>query len=628
MTRSTERSDINVNHLNPEVWQRANRHLVRKAIAEFSHEQVLQPEPVGAPGRDGWQRYRLVSDDQQAIYEFEAQRMPLRHWRMDARSIEKRVEGRLAALDALQFIIEFKQTMGFKPELLPIYLEEISSTLYGAAYKLTNGRRASAALVDAEFQEIEAAMSEGHPGFVANNGRVGFDAIDYTAYTPETGARFAVVWLAVSRAHAEFNAISGLSHEQLLEEELGPQRLAGFHDQLRAMNLRPDDYWLMPAHPWQWTNKLAIGFAAEVANRNIVFLGHSDDEYQAQQSIRTFFNVSRPTRRYVKTSLSILNMGFMRGLSPYYMSGTPAINEWVHGVVQQDASLRDYGFTVLREVASIGYRNRYLESAVDKDSAYRKMFSALWRESPLPLLKPGQKLMSMTALAHVDAQGEALLALLIQRSGLDAKTWVRRYLRAFLAPMLHCFYAHDLVFMPHGENLILVMENHVPVRALMKDIAEECAVFDDVERLGERIGRIAVEMPDEFKLLFLFIDIFDGFFRHVQQVLADAGCMDAEAFWALVAECGHQYQRAHPQFAAKYERFDLFTPTFEHSCLNRLQLWNNTHMLNLADPASGLKFAEPLENPIAAFRRPSSVGSRGVEGVAAQPGRSGECVPV
>jgi siderophore synthetase component len=296
-------------------------------------------------------------------------------------------------------------------------------------------------------------------------------------------------------------------------------------------------------------------------------------------------------------------MGFMRGLSPYYMSGTPAINEWVHAVVTQDASLQDYGFMVLREVASLGYRNRYLESAVDKDSAYRKMFSALWRESPLPLLAPGQKLMSMTALVHVDAKGEALVAHLIQRSGLDAATWMRRYLRAFLAPMLHCFYAHDLVFMPHGENLILVMQNHVPVRALLKDIAEECAVFDDVSRLGERIGRIAVEMPDEFKLLFLFIDVFDGYFRHLQQVLVEAGCMQADEFWGLVAECAHDYQRAHPQFAAKYERFDLFTPTFEHSCLNRLQLWNNTHMLNLADPASGLKFAEPLANPIAGFRR-------------------------
>ena len=32
-----------------------------------------------------------------------------------------------------------------------------------------------------------------------------------------------------------------------------------------------------------------------------------------------------------------------------------------------------------------------------------------------------------------------------------------RYLDAYLAPLLHCFYAHDLAFMPHGENVILVL---------------------------------------------------------------------------------------------------------------------------------------------------------------------------
>src|SRR5687767_15574341 len=97
----------------------------------------------------------------------------------------------------------------------------------------------------------------------------------------------------------------------------------------------------MPTHPWQWFNKLSIAFAAHVAQRDIVCLGHSEDHYQPQQSIRTYFNVGHPERHYVKTSLAILNMGFMRGLSPYYMSGTPAINEWIHALVEGDATLRE-----------------------------------------------------------------------------------------------------------------------------------------------------------------------------------------------------------------------------------------------------------------------------------------------
>ena len=72
----------------------------------------------------------------------------------------------------------------------------------------------------------------------------------------------------------------------------------------------------MPVHPWQWENKLAVTFAAEIAQQHIIHLGTGADNYQAQQSIRTFFNRSTPDRCYVKTALSVLNMGFMRGLSP------------------------------------------------------------------------------------------------------------------------------------------------------------------------------------------------------------------------------------------------------------------------------------------------------------------------
>jgi siderophore synthetase component len=605
------------NHLTPEVWAAVNRHLVRKAIAEFSHEQVLQPQPCGAVGEDGQQPYRLDVPEGRIRYRFQARLLPLRHWCVEAASIVKTVEGQEAPLDALQFVIELKQVLGLKPELLPIYLEEISSTLYGAAYKRKHARWSSAELADAEFQTVEASMTEGHPGFVANNGRIGFDAKDYVAYAPEAGGRFQVVWLAVRKSHAEFNCLSTLTHELLLTEELGEARLAAFRARLRELGEDPQHYWLMPAHPWQWHNKLAIGFAADIAARHIVYLGPSDDLYQAQQSIRTFFNVSRPQRRYVKTSLSILNMGFMRGLSPYYMSGTPAINEWIHARLDPDPVLRRHGFSMLREVASIGYRNRYLESAIEGDSPHKKMFSALWRESPMQQLQSGERLMSMTALLHIDARGDSLLACLIRRSGLAPHAWLRRYLRVYLVPLLHCFYAHDLVFMPHGENLILVLRDHVPVRALLKDIAEECALLEPNETLPDKVRRIAIAMPDEHKLLGLFIDVFDGFFRHLQQVLAEAGCCSAREFWSLVADSVREYQASQPALADKFRRHDLFQPKFAHSCLNRLQLWNTTHMLNLGDPSSGLKFAEPLDNPLAAVR---TAPPQALNPPAAQPG--------
>ncbi|QPF72392.1 IucA/IucC family siderophore biosynthesis protein [Roseateles sp. DAIF2] len=594
-------------HLTPEVWAQANRLLLRKAIAEYAHELIVEPQALG-PAADGFERYRLASDDGRSVYEFEARRLALRHWFIRAESLQRRVDGAEQALDALQFIIECRQRLGIREELLPIYLDEISSTLFGSAYKRNRpDAPSSEQLVDEpDFQRIEAAMIEGHPGFVANNGRLGFTAIDYRAYAPETGSELRVLWLAVHKEHASFASISSLSQQQLLEEELGRETLQRFTALVAAQGVDPADYHFMPAHPWQWFNKLSIAFAGYVAQRKIICLDYSEDRYTAQQSIRTYFNQSDRRKRYVKTSLSILNMGFMRGLSPYYMSGTPAINEYIKGLVDADPVLRAYGFTMLQEVASIGFRNFYYEAAIPVDTPYKKMFSALWRESPLPLLKPGERLMTMAALLHVDKDGRALLPALIRRSGLAPEVWLRRYLDVYLTPLLHCFYRYELTFMPHGENLILVLDEcHAPVRAIMKDIAEECAILNLEARQGlpEKVERLAVDVPEHFKILGIFIDVFDGVLRHINQVLVEHGVCDEDAFWSTVADSVSDYQQTHPELAAQFARYDIFAPEFLHSCLNRLQLGNNVQMVNLADPASSLKMAGNLPNPIARFRR-------------------------
>lgn len=596
-----------VSHLEPAVWAKVNRLLVRKAIAEYAHEVVITPAAQGAADADGWTRYRIDADTPNCHYTFDGQPMALRHWRIDPASIERVLDGASVPLDALTFINDFKHTLGIPADKLPVYLDEISSTLFGAAYKHNPQAPSAEALLEADFQTYEWAMIEGHPGFVANNGRLGFDAEDYRAFAPETGSRFAVIWLAVHRDNAHFASIPGLDYEAHMASELGEARLAAFRQALAQADVAPEDYLYMPAHPWQWFNKLSIAFAADVANRKIIPLGYSDDLYTAQQSVRTYFNASQPDKCYVKTSLSVLNMGFMRGLSPYYMAGTPAINAFLDGLINDDATLRGYGFSILREVASVGYRNRYYEAALETDSPYKKMLSALWRESPLGKLREGERLMTMAALLHTDPQGDALLPALIRRSGLSARTWLRQYLRAYLEPLMHCFYAHDLVFMPHCENLILVLEGHTVARVFMKDIAEESAILNKDAVLPEGIQRLAVDVPEDYKLLGIFIDVFDGVFRHMAQILVEGGSCSEDDFWQVVADSAHDYQAAHPELQHKFARYDFFAPDFLHSCLNRLQLKNNLQMVNLADPASSLTMAGSLPNPMAGRARSANV---------------------
>ncbi|MFJ9685032.1 IucA/IucC family protein [Streptomyces bacillaris] len=584
-----------VAHLSPGRWATANRLLVRKALAEFSHERLLTPVPVGED------RYTLRSDDAGTEYRFTARLFALDHWQIEAESITRHRHGSEVPLDALEFFIELRVALGLSDDVLPVYLEEVSSTLAGTAYKLTKEPATSRQLVAAGFQAVETGMTEGHPCFVANNGRIGFGVDEYRAYAPEAASPVRLVWLAAHRDRATFTVGAGLDYGTLIADELSEETRERFAATLRALGLDPEAYLLLPVHPWQWWNKLAVTFAGELAERRLVVLGEGEDAYLAQQSIRTFFNTDHPAKHYVKTALSVLNMGFMRGLSAAYMEATPAINDWLAALIERDTLLTGARFSIIRERAAIGYHHRAYEAATAKGSPYRKMLAALWRESPVAALEPGERVATMASLLHTDHEGRSVAGALIEESGLDAQVWLRHYLDAYLVPVLHSFYAYDLVYMPHGENVILVVEDGTVTRTVFKDIAEEIAVMDPDAVLPPKVDRIRAEVPEDMKLLSVFTDVFDCFFRFLGAGLATEGILDEDTFWRTVAECVRDYQEAVPYLADKFKQYDLFAPEFALSCLNRLQLRDNQQMVDLNDPAGALQLVGRLKNPIAAY---------------------------
>ena len=588
-------------NLKPKVWEYVNRQLVKKAMEELAHELLLYPKLQFQ--KNTISQYLLIADNGTSRYEFHAKRYALDHWEVIPDSIVKYENGiATTTLDAVHFIWEFNERLQIPDSLLSTYIEEITSTLYSAAYKYTHESFTSQELISKDFQTIEHAMTEGHPCFIANNGRIGFDASEYLLYAPETHQTFELIWLAGHKRNTTFTAIQGFEYTSLMQKELGAKMLVTFNTKLQKMGLNMEEYLFIPVHPWQWNHKIQQLFAADIIQRDLVVLGTGPDAYSAQQSIRTLYNQTNPKKCYTKTALSILNMGFVRGLSAYYMKSTPAITIWITELLGKDSYLQKTGFTMLQEAATIGYENaRY--SILGEATIHNKLLAALWRESPHSKIKKNQQLMTMASLLHVDYSGGAFVAEVIRASGLDTADWITRYLQGYLSPLLHCFYQYEVLFMPHGENVIMVLENHIPVKILMKDITEEVIVFDKSIVLPEKVQRLYTETSDTMKILAIFTDVFDCFFRFMAPILETNLAFAESEFWKLVAACIYEYQDMHPQLRAKFDRYDLFVPEFDRCCLNRLQLKNTKQMLDLAAPIDSLQLVGKLENPIAPYRR-------------------------
>ena len=605
-------------HLNSGAFAVVQRHLVAKALSEFAHERLIHPVNLGEDGGvaangsahagggaasangedDAWE----LNIDGASRYTFTARVLPLEHWVIDEASITRWRDGSEVPLDAQELVVELQDALAIPEDLISTYLEELASTLAGAAYKLEDaraGRRPDAqTLADADFQTTEAAMTEGHPGFLANNGRIGFGLSDFRTWAPENGKLNRIEWVAVRRDLSHLSLGVGLDEESHLGEALSEAERDLFGSRIRAAGQDPADFHLMPIHPWQADHRLAITFAADIARGDLLPLGEGVDKHQAQQSLRTFFNHSRTGAPYVKVALAVQNMGFLRGLSPKYMRDTPAINDWVADLIASDDTFAEAGFRVLRERAALGYTGDVYHQTKETNP-HRKMLAALWRENPVEQIEPGQKLITMAALLHRDHQGVSLAGELISASGLSAGAWARSYLRAYLKPLVHALLAHDLVFMPHGENLILVLDEHTVTGAFMKDIGEEVAVLGH-RQLPADVERIRAVVSGEEKALSVFTDMFDGVLRHLSGILDADGLLPADRFWAIVAETLDDYEAEHPEAARGVSGdVDLRADHFAHSCLNRLQLKNTKQMVDIGNQAESLLYAGTMPNPVA-----------------------------
>src|SRR5690606_28727494 len=152
-------------------------------------------------------------------------------------------------LAALDFFTELQKSLGLSDEVLPVYLEEISSTLSGTCYKLTKPPVTAAELARADFQTVESSMTEGHPCFVANNGRLGFGAHEDRASEAAAADSGRRERLAAHRSRAALTAGARSEHESFGRGAPGAGTGERLHGVLRRQGLDPADYLCIPVRP-------------------------------------------------------------------------------------------------------------------------------------------------------------------------------------------------------------------------------------------------------------------------------------------------------------------------------------------------------------------------------------------
>ncbi|WP_329123931.1 IucA/IucC family protein [Streptomyces sp. NBC_01465] len=557
--------------LNRDVWDRAAGRLLAKMLGAFAYEELIEPVPVASPAGDD--RHSFLLDDD-SLLTFRARRGSYGHWHIDPDSVE--VQGRPFG-DPLQFLVRARRVLALDGATLGHLVRELTATLAADA-RLDHTALPVARLADLDYAQLEGHQT-GHPWLVLNKGRLGFSATDAARWTPEARRPTRLPWIAVTTELASYRGVPGLATpDRLYSRELDAPTRASFTAVLRARGLDPDQYLYLPVHPWQWHETILPLFAPAVAHNAIVPL-HSDGDLRLpQQSIRTFLNTSRPDRHTVKLPLSILNTLVWRGLPTERTLAAPAVTTWVQGLRDGDAYLRDECRVILLgEVASVAVQHPLYDQLPEVPYQYRELLGAIWREPLEGHLAPGERARTLASLLHTDPEGRAFTAELVARSQLAPTVWLRRLFAALLPPLLRFLYRYGTVFSPHGENAIVVFDDHdVPVRLAIKDFVDDVNVsaepLPEHDSMPEDVRAILLTEDPSFLTQFIHSGLFIGVFRFLAPLCEDQLGVPESEFWSLVRAEILRHQARFPELKDRYETFDLLTPRLERLSLNRNRL--------------------------------------------------------
>ncbi|MCY4045321.1 MAG: GNAT family N-acetyltransferase [Cellvibrionales bacterium] len=604
-TEAAFRAIVNKKHIKKEpfgnkdkgVYQKVARFLIRKMLSEFAHERMIQPVEIS---RD---IYCVETDNPSVKYLFSAKKMPLDHWLIDVDSIRRHSYGTDSGdLHVKDIVLDFSRSFSMTRQSLDDYKQEIQRTFYSLCFKCRNQLPIQDILVG-DYTLVEQSMIEGHPVFIANSSRRGFDREDYLKYSPEAAEPFALIWVAVSKSFSLMNCLTELTYDSFVEDEIDQIERERLENLLRREGVLPKDYYYVPVHPWQWKNKIEKEFIKEQIYQDIVYLGETDEKYLPQQSIRTLLSTSQGTKRYIKVALSITNMGGLREFGPDDVNSAAPVSEFLLSLLGNDSVIRALPFEILAEEIAIGYFDEPQHFKVHTDVPKFNSLACLYRENPLAALEKHQTLRSMASLLYVDFDGHALLPEIINASGLSINEWLKCYFSVYLTPLVHCFYRHKIKFRPHGENVILVFENNIPVKSYIKDLVDEVSISGlNQDQLDDNLNLLSLDISPDIEMLEFFTTVFDGFFRFITAILFESFGFAPDDFWLLVAKHLTNIFEQYPEYKSQFSDYDFFCKEFKHLCLNRLQMRNCYMMINTENNRSkSLTIAGLMQNPLADY---------------------------
>nr|WP_255490809.1 IucA/IucC family protein [Spartinivicinus marinus] len=314
------------------------------------------------------------------------------------------------------------------------------------------------------FEQAEQGLIAGHSVHPAPKSREQFSESDARLFTPEHQTQFALYWFAVSPSIA----ITDSTGQYEINERI--QQLLTADTQLSEAILDkvPDNYLLLPVHPWQAKLLLNIRDIQQYQEKGLlVNLGAIGANWYPTSSTRSLYSPGLPYM--LKFSLSVKLTNSIRNLS---------LKEVIRGTRLQQVfnteQLCSFGqqyasFKVMQEPAFIGLINSKSEAIDESLVALRDnllMHASQEEAVVLATLTQQHPLAEDSLIADRVKTVASHKNISISQA---AKYWFNQYCQYVVEPLFALQANYGIVLLAHQQNIVLKMEQGEPVGMYYRD---------------------------------------------------------------------------------------------------------------------------------------------------------------
>ncbi|WP_434752759.1 IucA/IucC family protein [Paenibacillus amylolyticus] len=562
---ATEADEKKVNKVSNDgevpVYVEVQERIIRQALEAMWFEGILDREENGSQ----WSTSGITASGESVVYTCEAERkFSFGRVKVKIGSIKR--EG--SACTDLDLFLEEMVLNRLKGAKLTAFVQELQETM--AKDSQCRARLPLHIPVqDRHYDALESHMTDGHLYHPSYKSRLGFSLQDNLAYGPEFNADVLLIWVAVRKEMVQMAVSGGYDPAALLEQHLTEEDLQHFHQIIwgKSASLDSDSYIFIPIHPWQWEHAVESIYAKQIMDGDVIYLGSSVSSYRAQQSIRSLSNRNNAVAPYIKLALSITNTSSTRILAQHTTQNAPLISDWLDQLVRDDELLQQEQFSILKEIMGLSFR--YEQLPVTQYGRAYGTLGAIWRENVSVHLKAGETAWPLNALMLVQRNGVPFIQEAIERHGVQL--WGEALVRTLTLPIIHLLYAHGIALESHAQNIILVLENDLPKRIIIKDLHDGVRYVPEELLHPERAPKLHPE-PETHRKFNRYSFIYASDVSEVRDYTYDAFffiCMtdvalslerfglSEETFWQLCAGVILDYQRQHPEYKERFDMFDL-----------------------------------------------------------------------